>query len=106
RNRIRRAFVDKAEMRRIAVTRGGATIEATEITVAPFEGDQRLARFPGLAAKRYRFVLADGVPGKVLEIAAEVPGGGGGVGARETMSFEREAPCSGDSGPCAAGSTQ
>ena len=92
RNRIRQAFVDKAEVRPIAVERGGQSVSATEITLTPFKADEHLAVFPGLADKRYRFVLSDAVPGKVLEIETAAQSSSGQFSAKETMMFESEGP--------------
>jgi hypothetical protein len=103
RNRIRRAFVDKATLREIEVQRDGKPAAATEITLVPFHGDSRIAAFPGLQDKRYRFVLSDDVPGGVYEIAAEVPGDAGKAPRlKETMTFAAEMPCERGEGPCAA----
>jgi hypothetical protein len=103
RNRIRHAFVDKAQLREIEVTRDGKTVPATEITLTPFHGDARIAVFPGLGEKRYRFVLSDAVPGGVYEIASEVPGPAGAPPrVKETLTFAAEAPCPRSEGPCAA----
>ena len=103
RNSIRRAFVDRAEMRQTEVTQDGKKAPATEITLTPFRGDTRIAVFPGLNEKRYRFVLSDAVPGGVYEIAAEVPGATGEAPRlKETMTFAAAAPCGGSEGPCAA----
>lgn len=103
RNRIRRAFVDKADMREIRLARDGKESAATEITLAPFRGDSRIAAFPGLQEKRYRFVLSDEVPGGIYEIATEVPGEPGGAPRlKETMTFGATEPCPKSEGPCAA----
>jgi hypothetical protein len=103
RNRIRHAFVDDAELRQIEVTHGGMTLPATEISLVPFRGDTRIAVFPGLGEKRYRFVLSDAVPGRVYEIEAEVPGAPGQASrVKDTLTFAAEAPCPRSEGPCAA----
>ncbi len=102
RNRIRQAFVDQAEVHAIEVERDGKKLPATEINLRPFKGDSHVAVFPGLADKRYRFVLADTVPGTVYEIDAEAPSKTGQFSTRETMVFAKTSPCTGDIGPCAA----
>jgi hypothetical protein len=106
RNRIRQAFVDQAQMRPIEVERDGKKLSATEITLMPFKEDARLAVFPGLAEKRYRFVLADAVPGTIYEIEADAPSKTGQFSTRETMVFAKTGPCTGDVGPCAPTSPQ
>jgi hypothetical protein len=106
RNRIRQAFVDQAQVKAIELQRDGKTVPATEITLAPFAQDQHVAVFPGLAEKRYRFVLSDAVPGRIVEIQSEAPSKTGQFSTKETMTFVGEGPCSGDIGPCAPVSQQ
>jgi len=106
RNRIRQAFVDQAEVRSIELEQDGKKLPATEITLMPFKGDAHVAVFPGLAEKRYRFVLADAVPGSVYEIEADAPSKTGQFSTRETMVFAKTGPCTGDIGPCAPASAQ
>jgi len=100
RNRIRQAFVDKAEQRQVTLERDGKPINATEITLVPFKGDERIAVFPGLTEKRYRFVLSDAVPGAVFEIEASSSSATGQFSAKDTMTFEGTRPCTGESGSC------
>lgn len=103
RNRIRHAFVDRAELREVELQRDGKTERATEITVVPFRGDLRIVAFPGLEEKRYRFVLSDAVPGAVYEIGVEVPGKPGEAPLLlETLTFLAEASCERSEGPCTA----
>jgi len=66
-------LVDQAQLNAIELQRDGSPVPATEITLTPFTQDQHIAVFPGLAEKRYRFVLADSVPGRIVEIQSEVP---------------------------------
>ncbi len=101
RNRIREAFIDRAQVTSINVTRDGSSLPATEIVVTPFEQDQHVAVFPGLAEKRYRFVLSEAVPGRIVEIASEAPSKSGQFSTKETLTFAGEGPCVGDIGPCA-----
>lgn len=106
RNRIRRAFVDQAQLKTIELQRDGKTVPATEITLTPFAQDQHIAVFPGLAEKRYRFVLSEAVPGRIVEIQSEAPSKTGQFSTKETMTFVSEGPCTGDTGPCAPVSRQ
>jgi hypothetical protein len=102
RNRIRQAFVDRAELRQIELERAGEKEKATEITLTPFEGDARLSAFPGVTEKRYRFVISDQVPGTIYEIGAETPGKAGGKPLlKDTMTFSAVQPCTSAEGPCA-----
>jgi hypothetical protein len=103
RNRIRQAFVDRAQLGPTELDRDGRRQKATEITLAPFRGDVHLALFPGLADKVYRFVLSDAVPGTLYEIASEVPGESAAKPRlTERMTFAAEAPCEASEGPCSA----
>jgi hypothetical protein len=102
RNRIRRAFVDQASLRQIELPRDGGTAAATEITVAPFRDEARLAGFPGLSDKTYRFILSDAVPGTLYEIGAEIPGEvAQPPRLKETLTFAGERPCETGEGPYA-----
>ncbi len=103
RTRIRQAFVDRAELRQIDVAHDGTASPGTEITLTPFANDPRIAMFPELKDKRYRFVLTDAVPGSVYEIDAETQGAAGQKPpVKETMVFVSEHPCAGSEGPCDA----
>jgi hypothetical protein len=106
RNRIRQAFVDQAQVKMIELQRDGKSMPATEITLTPFVQDPHVAVFPGLAEKRYRFVLSDAVPGRIVEIQSQAPSKTGQFTTKETMTFVSEAPCTGDIGPCAPASQQ
>jgi hypothetical protein len=101
RNRIRHAFVDKAEVKPVEVERDGRKESATEIVLTPFRNEAHLAGSPGLQAKRYRFLLSDKVPGTIYEIGAEVPAEAGQAPLlTETMTFAGERPCPTEAGPC------
>jgi hypothetical protein len=62
-----------------AVTRevNGKSTAARQIVIQPYLNDPNAARFERFVAKRYTFVLADSVPGKVLLIRTEVPASDG-----------------------------
>jgi hypothetical protein len=99
RNRIREAFVDKAEVRSISLSFGGKDEPATEITLAPFRHDPMIARFERFREKSYRFVLADAVPGTIYQIATVVPASGSASDASgDTMTFTGTAACQGSDG--------
>lgn len=72
RNRIRRAFVDGAEMHPVEVTVDGRKQSGTEIVITPFRNDALVERFPGVAEKTYRFILCDAVPGTIYQISTAV----------------------------------
>lgn len=73
RNKVRESFVTDAVMRDASFDLDGHTVPAREITVRPFEHEQRLSRLPSLQAKSYTFVLADAVPGGVAQIVISTP---------------------------------
>lgn len=101
RNRIRRAFVNEAELRQTELQRDGKPTPATEITLTPFRGDPHIAAFPGLQEKRYRFILSEDVPGSIYELASEVPGEDGkGARLKETVTFTATVACQTSEGPC------
>jgi len=107
RRRLREAFLDRAQVKPVEVTRDGTTVPGTEITLTPFTDDPRIAGFPGVKDKIYRFVLSEGVPGGIYEIASEVPGEAGQApSVRETMIFAGEHPCEASEGPCQAAGGQ
>jgi hypothetical protein len=103
RTRIRQAFVDRAQLKSIDVTHDGTASPGTEITLSPFTNDPRIAMFPQLKDKLYRFVLTDAVPGGIYEIDAEILGGAGqATPLKESMVFVGEHPCTASEGPCEA----
>lgn len=73
RRRIREALVD-ARVMATRITWQGRDIAAREVQVVPFENDPFRARFEAQAGTRYRFVLADDVPGVLYQLSATVPG--------------------------------
>jgi len=73
RNKLREAFVSGASIKESSFDFAGKAVPAREITVHPFEHEDRLARLPSLQAKSYTFVLADAVPGGVAEILIQTP---------------------------------
>ena len=94
RNRIRQAFVDRAQVASVTFTLDGKSVSAQRITVQPFADDQRLDRMPEVKGKTYRFVLADQIPGALAELSAEEPANpetGSGV-LRERITFVRTEP--------------
>jgi hypothetical protein len=73
RNRIRAAFLDKAEVADTNVNVGGTNEKARRITLRPFADDPRLAGLPPIRDKTYTFVIAEAVPGMIVELSAETP---------------------------------
>jgi hypothetical protein len=91
RNRVRQAFVDRAEMHPVAIIFDGQKRSATEIVLAPFRADPDLTRFPVFAEKTYRFILSDAVPGRVYQISTTLPAADPASGAFEdSMTYRHE----------------
>jgi hypothetical protein len=91
RNRIRAAFLDRAEMHSVEIEVNGAKHPATEIALSPFRDDPNLARFPGFAGKTYRFILSDTVPGTLYEISTTMPDAGDATGTfQESLTYAGE----------------
>lgn len=104
RNRIRRAFVDRADSRAVAIAFNGKEERGIEITLVPFHDDPMIARFGEVRDKSYRFVLVDAVPGTIYQIATSVPAGDTAAAAMAaTMTFAGTRACQGSDG-CAPGS--
>ncbi|MEY8877390.1 MAG: hypothetical protein AB9M60_12835, partial [Leptothrix sp. (in: b-proteobacteria)] len=76
RRRIRLALVDAAVVKDIEIDRAGQRVKAHEITVSPFLTDPYRVRFEQEATRRYRFVIADDLPGQFAEIEVTQPGAG------------------------------
>ncbi|MCC8396113.1 hypothetical protein LJ656_26340 [Paraburkholderia sp. MMS20-SJTR3] len=53
---------------------GGKQVNTRRIVVQPYLHDPNAARFEQLTGKRYTFVLADDVPGQIVQIRTDVPG--------------------------------
>ena len=97
RDRIRDAFIDKAEIAATKITLDGHEIAAQSITLRPFADNDRLARVPQLQQKIYRFVLSKEVPGGFAEFATEAPADPttGAPALSEHLVFERVTPSGG-----------
>lgn len=73
RRRIREALVT-ASVTPTRITWQGRDLAAREVQISPFENDPFRTRFEPQAGTRYRFVLADEVPGAMFQLSATVPG--------------------------------
>ena len=85
RNRIRQALAAVPSPRRVPLPFDGREIEAAEVVLHPFAGEPRAGRYQD---QRYRFVLAEDVPGWIHTIASELPEGG----VREDITFAAAVP--------------
>lgn len=89
RERIRRAFATGAEQRATQVELDGQRLAATEFRIEPFLGEPRARRFQ---ARRYAFVVAEGIPGTIHSIRSATPAGEGGGAFAESIVFDGAAP--------------
>ncbi|WP_244816583.1 hypothetical protein [Caballeronia sp. Lep1P3] len=53
---------------------GAKHVKARQVVIQPYLNDPNAERFAQYTGKRYTFVIADDVPGRVLMIRTEVPG--------------------------------
>jgi len=89
RNRIRRALAESATTRTVTLPFAGGEVAATEIAFTPFTGEPRARRHQDC---RFRFVLAEAVPGWIAEFATDLPAGEGGGAVRESIRFAAAVP--------------
>lgn len=75
RNRIKDALREPEEMRAVEVDWHGQPVEATEIVLAPFDGDPNLARLGALGDLRIRLVVGEDIPGWYHTLRAEAGNG-------------------------------
>ncbi|WP_232833259.1 hypothetical protein [Paraburkholderia kururiensis] len=71
----------------------GKPVTAQQIVVQPYLHDPNAARFPEYTGKRYTFLLASAVPGRVVQIRSEVPGANNDFAHPvrvETLSYQAE----------------
>ncbi len=69
----------------------GKHAKAQQIVIQPYLNDPNAERFTKYLAKRYTFVMADDVPGRLLMIRTEVPGDGNDFAhplQKETIAFQ------------------
>ena len=89
RNRIRQALAQAPPPRRIVLPFAGQQVDASEIALQPFAGEPRARHFQ---QQRYRFVLAEAVPGWIHAIDSELPAGAEGGAVREAIRFAAAVP--------------
>jgi len=92
RKRIRLALADAATLKQVTVQRGGKSLPAVQVQVAPYADDPMRARYERFAAKEYVFVLSAGVPGGVVELRTRVPSADGTSALEETLTLEDSRP--------------
>ena len=93
RNRIRDALLDRATVEDVTATVGGQAVPARKVSVRPFEKEDRLRRVPPVRDKLYTFILADAVPGGIVEIRTDMlaDAGLGVPAAGESLVFNQSA---------------
>jgi len=95
RNTIRRVLQapDPKSVRATTIQLGGKAVAASEISFQPFAEDPNRARLRAFAAKTYRFIVSEAVPGGIYEVRSETPEeDGDGVLLRETYRFREMRP--------------
>jgi hypothetical protein len=92
RNHMRRVFYDGAKITPVTITVAGKERVATAIDITPFAGDPNLNDFPAMAAKSYRFILCDQVPGTLYQIMSRSPAIGQFPAIDEEMTFTGAKP--------------
>ncbi|MBB5465304.1 hypothetical protein HDG32_001408 [Paraburkholderia sp. CI2] len=72
--RLRLALAAGPQIESVPSEVGGKPVSARRIVVQPYLNDPNAERFAQYTGKRYTFLLADGVPGQVVQIRTDVPG--------------------------------
>lgn len=89
RNRIRHSLAEAPSPRRVPLRLEGGEVEAAEVTLQPFAGEPRAGRYQD---QRYRFVLAEAVPGWIQAIDSDLPAGAETGAVREEIRFAAAMP--------------
>ncbi|SDR47818.1 hypothetical protein SAMN05443245_6091 [Paraburkholderia fungorum] len=89
--RLRLALAAGPQIENVTSETGGKSVSAHRVVVQPYLNDPNAARFAELTGKRYTFLIADAVPGQVLQIRTDVPGANNDFAHpvhSETLSFQ------------------
>ena len=90
---IRRSFNEPAESSPVDVMLGDRKLAGTKLVIHPFRSDPNIARFPQFKEKAYEFVVADGIPGGLYQLASRVPDvRDGHMILEESVTFEKAGP--------------
>jgi len=73
RNRIRHAFYESGQTRRVTFELDGRTVAGTQVTITPFVGDKNRERLGDYEDMIYEFVVSPEVPGGVFQMRSTVP---------------------------------
>jgi hypothetical protein len=87
-NAIRAALRHQAEIARTEVSLAGRSAPAWRVRVKPFAEDANKARMGVLEHLTYVFVTAEGVPGRIAEIAVTAPLQDGRTGFEERLVYD------------------
>ncbi|SMG59840.1 hypothetical protein [Paraburkholderia susongensis] len=72
--RLRLALAAGPRIETVPSEIGGKSVSARRIVVQPYLNDPNAERFAQYTGKRYTFLLADDVPGQLVQIRTDVPG--------------------------------
>ena len=93
RNRIRQAVLSRATVEETVVHLNGQAFSAKKIEFQPYTNDSRRAQFRQFEQKRYEIIVADNVPGGLVQLRTEVPGPAGQAPLLETsFTFVKAEP--------------
>lgn len=94
RKRIRLALAESATVTETTVRWQGRELPALELHIRPYADDPMRARYERFAAKQYHFVLAEGVPGGVVQLRSLLPAPAGSEAAlvEETLTLQGAIP--------------
>lgn len=91
RNRLRNAFLERAEAESVQFDFDGRSLAGTRVVVSPFVKDPHLATFPAIEQKSYEFLLSPEIPGGIYRIRT-IAGDGGAGAIEETVLFRDTVP--------------
>lgn len=89
--RLRLALAAGPQIESVPSTVNGKPVSARRIVVQPYLHDPNAQRFAQYTSKRYTFLLADDVPGQLVQIRTDVPGPNDDFAhpaATQTLSFQ------------------
>ncbi|MDR3101059.1 MAG: hypothetical protein LBV73_28840 [Paraburkholderia sp.] len=72
--RVRLALAAGPKVETVTSQIGGKPVKAQQIVIQPYKDDPNAERFAQYTGKRYTFLIADTVPGRVVMIRTDVPG--------------------------------
>ena len=92
RQRIRQALAESAQVKNVDIRFDGRSLQASQITIVPYDADPNRARFEQLATKQYVFTICEKIPGRVYQMRGFVPAASGSPNDEavvdETLTFQ------------------